>query len=191
MRISIAIPVYDFPNSDFFLNRCLESIKTQTFKDYEIVITKDGKMAENTNSAIKKSKGELIKILYMDDFLNHKDALQVINDNFKGDWMATACRHEPGTQVIYPHYNPEIIYGVNTIGAPSVITIKNDNPILMDENLHWLLDCEWYHRMYQKFGEPTLINDVNVAIGIHPGQSTHLMGDEIKIKEHQEMLEKY
>ena len=35
------------PNKDFFLDRCLKSILEQTYKNYEIIITENGKMAEN------------------------------------------------------------------------------------------------------------------------------------------------
>lgn len=65
-------------DADFFLRRLMESLEMQTFRDFEIVITKDGRMAENTNSAIKKAKGEIIKILYMDDYLAHSDSLKNI-----------------------------------------------------------------------------------------------------------------
>ena len=65
-KISIAIPVYNMENKDFFLKRCLDSIKSQTFHDYEIVITeKEGGMAINTNEAIRNCKGKFIKILYI------------------------------------------------------------------------------------------------------------------------------
>ena len=58
-KISICIPTHNMKNKQFFLDRALESIRSQTFQDYEIVITEDGRMAENTNSAIKKATGEL------------------------------------------------------------------------------------------------------------------------------------
>ncbi len=190
-KISIAIPVYEMPNGDFFLQRCLNSIKQQTFKDFEVVITQEGKMAQNTNSAIKQSKGELIKILYMDDYFSHKDALQVIVDTFKGHWLVTGCSHDPGTHTHLPSYNDQIQFGKNTIGSPSVLTIRNDDPLLFDESLGWLLDCDYYRRMHNKFGDPVFLNDINVTIGIHEGQSTHLMGEEVKIKEHKMMEEKY
>src|ERR1700740_3538057 len=104
--ISIAIPVHNMDKKDFFLKRCLDSIRMQTYQDYEIVITEHGKMAENTNEAIKRSKGDLIKILYMDDYLAHKDSLQRIVDAFKGNWLATGCIHDSnhGSELFNPHY---------------------------------------------------------------------------------------
>ena len=99
--ISVCIPIHNMKNKDFFLKRALDSIKKQTYKDYEIVITEDGKMAENTNSAIKKAKGDIIKILYMDDYLISEDALQHIADNLKDGWLATGCVHDDGTNILF------------------------------------------------------------------------------------------
>ncbi|MBU0924027.1 glycosyltransferase family 2 protein, partial [bacterium] len=85
-------------DSDFFFKRCLDSLWNQSFQDFEIVVTDNSEddtikticewyrtgikyfknprkgMAQNTNEAIQKSKGELIKILYMDDYMAHDDA---------------------------------------------------------------------------------------------------------------------
>lgn len=190
-RISIVVPVYPMPNGDFFLKRCLDSIKSQTFKDYEVIITNDGKMAENTNSGIKKSTGELIKILFMDDYFAHENALQIIVDNFAGRWLVTGCTHDPGGNEHLPQWSDLMATGVNTIGSPSVLTIKNENPLLFDEEMTWLLDCDLYKRYYDKYGKPTILNDINVAIGVGEHQSTHLMGEQVKINEHIYMAQKY
>lgn len=191
--ISICIPIYDMPNGDFFLKRCIDSIMTQTYKNYEIVITKDGKMAENTNSAMKKAKGDLIKILYMDDYLNNKDSLQDIVDSFKGDWLVTGCIHDNG--VLYsphfPKYNDQIHLGQNTIGSPSVLTLRKGLDMNFDETMTWLLDCDLYRRLHDKYGEPDILNSVNVTIGCGIHQATHRMGDQVKEDEYQYMTQKY
>jgi len=191
-KISIAIPVYEMENKEFYLNRCLESIKNQTYKDYEIVITENGRgMASNTNEAIKKCKGRFIKILFMDDYLAHKYSLKEIVDRFQSRWLVTGCEHDNHSPDHYPRYNEDIHKGYNTIGSPSVLTILNKNPLLFDENMSWLLDCDYYKRMYDKYGEPTILNTVNVGIGIHKGQATYILSDELKTNEHDYMLKKY
>lgn len=185
--ISIAIPYYKgMKDAEFFLERCLNSIREQTYQDYEIVVTEAGKMAENTNAAIKQSTGDLIKILYMDDYFAHKNALKDIVENFKGEWMITGCDTNP-----HPYWTDDIYLGNNKLGSPSVLTVKNKHPMLFDENLGWLLDCDYYYRMYQKYGKPTILDSINVCIGIGEHQATNTMGDKVKLKEYHYMKKKY
>src|SRR3990167_6760778 len=88
-RVSILVPYHDMKNAEFFLKRNIDSIMSQTFTDYEIVLTKDGSMAENTNAGIKRARGELIKIMYLDDYFLHQLSLQQIVEAFDSevDWM--------------------------------------------------------------------------------------------------------
>ena len=188
-KISIVIPIHWMENWDFFLQRCLKSIEEQSFTDYEIIITMAGSMPTNSNRAIESAKGELIKILYMDDFLAHSNALQEIVGNFnEGDnWLVTGCLHQEQGGVPknphYPSYNENISQGNNTIGSPSILTIRNKGHLLFDENLSWLLDCELYSRYYKKYGEPKILNDLNVILGIGTHQMTNILSNEDKQKE--------
>jgi len=184
--ISIVIPIHDMQNGAFFLWRNINSIMEQTFKDYEIIITKDGKMAENTNAGIKMARGKLIKILYLDDYFAHKNALQDIVDNFKGDWLITGVDNNP-----YPYWTDDIETGNNKLGSPSALTIRNDEPLLFDENMSYLLDCDYYKRMYERYGEPTILDGINVIMGVHEGQMTNLLKEEEKQSEFNYMLKKY
>jgi len=191
--ISIAIPFYNMPNAAYFLGRCLASIESQTYKDYEIVITMEGKMAENTNAAIKKCKGEIIKILYMDDYLAHDDALQEIVDNFKGGWLVTGCLHDEMVvgRPHLPYYNEDIVKGENTIGSPSVLTFENQDPLLFDEMMTWMLDCDYYTRLHSRYGPPIILNDLNVVIGISEHQTTHQLDDQTKQDEQLYLIKKH
>lgn len=195
MKISVCIPIHDMENSAYFLHRLYDSLDQQTFRDFEIVMTRDGKMAENTNSAITKAKGDIIKILYMDDFLWSKNALQHIADNFKSGWYASGCVHtEDGNSFRSPHkpsYSQDIRYGNNTIGSPSVVAFENNKPLLFDEKLSFLLDCDLYARLYERYGEPLCMPDLDIAIGIHAGQTTNLMSEEEKQEEFNYLKIKY
>lgn len=98
--ISICIPAYKHID---YLERLLNSISTQTFQDFEVVITDDSpddgieillkkispnfkiyyyknKIAlgtpENWNEAIRKANGDWIKIMHNDDWFATDDALQ-------------------------------------------------------------------------------------------------------------------
>lgn len=192
-RISVAIPTHDMENGEFFLNRLLDSLEKQTFRDFEIVITNEGKMAENSNAAIKQCMGEIVKILYMDDYLM-PDALQHLNDTFTGGWYASGCIHTQNGKTFfnshYPSYNPDIRAGNNTIGSPSVIAFENSDPLLFDENLSWLLDCDLYGRLYERYGEPTLNESIDVVIGVGPHQMTNILSDTEKQAEFTYLKEK-
>lgn len=191
--VSVVIPYYaGMPDAKLHLSNCLASIVAQSYTDYEILVTNAGKMAENTNDGIKRAKGEIIKILYMDDRFAHPDALQEIVNAFEGrdeKWLVSGCDHTPGTHTHLPTWNDRLIEGVNTIGSPSVLALKVKEQF--DENMGWLLDCDLYHRLNEKYGQPIYLNDINVTIGQGLHQTTHIMPEEEKLKEHIYMQEKY
>jgi glycosyltransferase involved in cell wall biosynthesis len=215
MKISICVPVYDaYGKGQELLKRNLDSIRAQTFKGYEVVITdncEDGYFTEflkeyadlpiayyrnptgikkgisqATNAAIRKAQGELIKILYMDDSFAHENALQEIVDGFEGQWLF--CGSGPNT---HPYYSGDIHQGNNKLGSPSAMTIKNDYPMYFDEELRWLLDCDYYKRMYIMFGEPKIINGKLVDIGNGDHQETNLIKEGQKQAEVIFMTNKY
>ncbi len=190
MRISVCIPVY--PMSDVgvqMLERCLKSIWKQNFKDFEILISDNSKndeiyelvkdlkvrylynpvigMAVNTNNAIIKAKGEIIKILYQDDYLEDENYLQVVSDNFKVNdkWLVTASHNNPE-----PHFND---WNKNTLGSPSALTIRNQELLLFNKDLKFYLDLDYYQRMFKKFGNPKILKQVKVGIGIGSHQVTN------------------
>lgn len=175
---------------------------SQSFTDYEIVITQEGTMPINTNAGIKKARGELIKIMYLDDYFAHPHALRNIVDNFgtEDKWLVTGCIHqrtsdrdfyEDPHSPHYPVYTQDIHRGNNRIGSPSVLTIRNEGHLLFDERLSWLLDCDLYKRYFDTYGPPNVLNDLNVVIGIHEGQTSVTMAKEEKLQEHHYLDKKY
>ena len=180
-------------NGAFFLKRAIDSVTCQEYKDYEIVLVKEGLMAKNTNAGIKRARGDIIKILYMDDYLASPFSLGEIAYHFKFGWMVTGCLHDNGA-VGNPHepvWSDEIAKGINTIGSPSVLCFENSGPLLFDENLSFQLDCDLYTRLYQRYGKPAILNAMNVVIGLHPGQTTHLLSDKQKEDEFLYINKKY
>lgn len=201
-KLSVIVPIHrGMKNGDFFLWRLVQSLMEQTFQDFELVITQEGTMPHNTNAGIKRARGELIKILYLDDYLAHDNALRVIVDNFKPEdkWLATGCLHQHSDKDLYetphsphlPEYAQDIHTGNNKIGSPSVITIRNEGHLLFDENLSFLLDCDLYRRYHDTYGPPKLVNDLNVVIGIGEHQTSSTMLDQDKLQEFAYMKNKY
>ena len=204
-KVSIVCPIYNMTNAKEFLKRNLDSILLQSFKDYEIVISDDSSddmldiwirqhhypvkyfknkvhgMAGNTNNAIEKANGNLIKILYQDDYFYHEDSLQEIVKAFipGTKWLVTACIHSNGTELFNEH-QPFYSKTENTIGSPSVLTFKNSVTIRFDPKLFWVLDLDFYRKCFQYYGLPKILNKVNVVIGIGEHQSTFLLSDRSK-----------
>ena len=185
--LSIVVPIHQIPNRDFFLGRLQDSLEMQSFRDFEVVITENGRMAENTNSGIRKAKGDLIKVLFMDDYLSHEDSLQTIVNNFalEDHWLVTGCIHDDGKMVGMPHVptTEGLKDNVNTIGSPSTLTFRNEKPLFFDEKMSWMLDVDYYKRMLALYGEPVILSDLNVIIGIHKNQMSNILTDEEKLAE--------
>lgn len=196
-KVSICIPIHNMKDGAFFLWRSIRALTKQSFKDYELIIVQEGEMAHNTNAGIRRARGEIVKIIYMDDFLFKEDALEKIVGAFTDDinWVVTGCVHIGVDNSIYnthiPRYTEEVKKGVNTIGSPSVLAFRNKEPLLFNEKLTWVLDCELYGRLYDKFGYPKIIEESLVGIGIGEHQTTNILSDEIKLKEQEYLLQKY
>lgn len=187
-KVTIVIPIHDMKNGAFFLWRALSSIREQTFQDYEIVITDKGRMAENTNAGINQAQGKLVKILYMDDFLAHPNALQDIVDAFEftDEWLITGADTNPS-----PYWTDDILKGNNHLGSPSALTMRKSTALFFDERMSWLLDCDLYYRLYQEYGEPKILKSIGVKIGTGDHQMTNILTDEEKLAEHNMIKEKY
>lgn len=198
-----------------FLERNLASILHQTHTDYEIVISDDSEddslkswlrdypvkyfknkgphgMAYNTNNAIDKAQGRLVKILFQDDYLYNEFALDDIDHDFNGKywWLATGCVHDFHGQLVNVHY-PFYSESDNTIGSPSVVTFKREAEVRFDPNFHWVLDLDFYRQMFRKYGKVKLLNKIGVVIGLGGHQTTNKLSDQRKALEHQLLRQKY
>jgi glycosyltransferase involved in cell wall biosynthesis len=184
--------------SDNSQNNVVENFcKKPIYQSLNIKYVKNARkgISANTNEAIKEASGKLIKILYMDDYLADENSLADIAKNFEGHWMVTGCEHSRDDGKLVnkhlPTYNRNLYLGKNTIGSPSVLTIKNEDPLLFDENLTWVLDCDYYKRLYDRYGTPKILNKINVIIGIGRHQVTHHLKPTTKWLERWFMFRKY
>lgn len=130
------------------------------------------KFSTNTNNGILNSSGLWLKFICQDDFLLNEYSLMKIHDHISSNtginWLATACFHSNDGVNFYrpfhPKWNKDLVFGNNSISSPTVICVKNSKTIpLFDDNLEWLVDCEWYHRLYNLHGEPHYIQDYIVV----------------------------
>ena len=208
MRLSIAIPTFEYKGKGGeFLDFLFRTIEIQTFKDFEVVVSdhsKDEKLVDvidsfkskfdikyiknknrlgngpaNTNNAIRNCSGEIIKVMFQDDFFYDSQALKKIYDSFddKHEWLVCGSNHTKNNgksfyRKIYPKWNNRIINGVNTISSPSVMAVKKKvfDQIKFDESLVMMMDCEIYFHIKKEFGEPIYLHEILVSNRIHQDQ---------------------
>jgi hypothetical protein len=186
-----------------YLNAQLRTIEIQNFKDFEVVISDHsqnndilikcqefnskfdikyfknennrGNGPANTNNAISKCSGEIIKIMFQDDFFYDDEALEKIyyalHDSDKM-WLLNGTNHtkDGGNTFywdLYPKFNDQLLMGVNTISSPSVVAFKKQSEIIFDETLVYFMDIDYYYGMRKKYGDPVFYNDILITNRFH------------------------
>lgn len=158
-----------------------------------------GKISPNMNNAIRNSNGIFIKMLFQDDFLYDVDSLQIIHDSIEKNqdknWFITACVHTKDCINLYdpmvPYYHDCIYAGVNTISCPTVLTIKNEDPLFLDESLNWLVDVEYYKRLYDAYGLPVVIDSICAVNRDSEVRTTTMTTEQQKIEETLRVIKMY
>ena len=148
--ISICIPAYKHVD---YLKRLLDSILTQTYTDFEIVITDDSPdnsvevllenyfsktdiryyknqqplgTPENWNEAIKKANGKWIKIMHNDDWFATDDALE---------FFFNATQENPNADFFFSAFqNVEV-----ASGKTEVVKLSKTDKVLLKSNPYHLL----------------------------------------------------
>lgn len=141
-----------------------------------------GNPSINTNMGIEKSSGDIIKMLCQDDYLYDENSLQVIHDAFEEDtyWVATSYVHTNNKTEFFNRHTPRnnnYIHIENTIGTPSCVAFRSKDKLLLDENLVWAYDCEYYKRIQEKYGYAKIVDVVTMVNYLHPKQVTNFLAD--------------
>lgn len=210
-KVSICVPAYGNPEG---IRRLLASIKEQDFTDYEVVLTDDSpddsvKAAAlsagmeglhyhknetrlgatgNWNEAVRRAKGEYIKMMHHDDWFSRPDSLgcfvKLLDDApkaalaFCGSWQVTLgqpadrfarCISDENEALIREDWR-NLFLG-NYIGAPSA-TIYRKNDQEYEPKLTWVMDMEYYMRLLEKQPEIVCTKDPLVCIGVSENQLT-------------------
>lgn len=216
-RFSICIPVWEQHGFGLqYLKDLIYSIQIQTFQNYEIVISDHsinndiyefvatlknikyvknlsnrGNGVHNLNQTLIRASGEIIKVMFQDDFMFDRRCLEKFDKAFQDEnnkWAVCGCNHTRDgvnfERPMVPSWNDRLLEGVNTISSPSVLAFRNENIELFDENLTMLMDVAYYYRLGQRYGMPTVIEDCLVTNRWHENQiSSRYSGnlnDEIK-----------
>lgn len=154
MRISVIVPYYG--NSDSqpmkaILARCLDSINNQTFKDYELIVSKEGTdLSSSRNWGIEQAHGDYLMFIDSDDYIS-KDLFEVLDD---------AIRKYPESDIIefpvHVHEGGEDAHLLN-------FKEKQYTDLIMD---YWL-GCKAYTHSYvcNKIYKRSLFSQVRFPVG--------------------------
>ena len=229
-KISVCVPVYTMKDnmSERFLVEFFSNLVEQTFKDFEVVVSDQSEFdhlrsitdtfshvldinyvrntsgkknaANNVNHAIKYAKGEIVKLLYMDDFFVDSNALGKIAKAFDerpGKWLIGGFLNcnENRTQFFnarLPRYDNAYVNGDNSTGNPSNYAVRRECALEMDENLAWIVDGEYFYRSYYHYGDPIMLEDIMVCFRDH-GDSSFKKDSfrELDARERQYCIDKY
>ena len=216
MKLSIAIPTWEsYGRGVEFINDLLRTIEVQTFKDFEVCISDHslnddvinevkefedkfeityqknsedrGNGPSNTNKAIDMCSGDIIKVMFQDDFFYDDEALEKTYNELESSdkfWLLNGSNHTQNDGHsfywdLYPKWNDGIIEGVNTISSPSVLSAKKElfDAIKFDTNLIMMMDCDFYYNARKTYGDPIYYNDVLVTNRSHSTQISSLYND--------------
>lgn len=186
-KVSICIPTY---NQVKYLRQTIDSVLNQTFTDYEIIITDDSPTdivfdlvqeyqskgnniqyyknetplgsPENWNEAIRRSKGEYVKIMHHDDYFTDENSLfefvKMLDENPNSDFAFGATLiidikrdksriHCPTkVQLRNLFQDPYVLFLGNFIGPPSSVIHRRNVDLIYDRNLIWVVDFDFYIR---------------------------------------------
>jgi hypothetical protein len=159
-----------------------EELKTERQKSLNLRVLESEAhgAAENLNFAVSNSSARYTKILFQDDFLAHNTSLESSLNALSSSgkkWSVIGSRDwEEASNTffkpVFPKYTERLDRGINTIGAPSVVTFETEYFVPFDNRLHYMFDCDWYLSMAHNFGKPVEIKNVGVTIRRHSGQAT-------------------
>ena len=159
-----------------------------------------GVISPNLNNALRNCSGKWIKILFQDDLLFDSNTLKNIKDFIDSDkdmnWMASSFWHTNDGRNLHTRLKPTwpnkpIWAGHNSIGCPSAITIKNEDILHFDDNLNWLMDCDYYQRMFLKNGLPKILDVDTMVNRIVEDRLTNTITEQQKISEYEKLKNIY
>jgi len=197
---SVCIPTY---NSVKYLKRLLNSLFSQSFFDFEIVISDDSTTdevmnfcseiedhriryfkhkslrtaTENWNYALQNAKGKYRMLVHHDDYFYNEYCLEEIYQNcigsgekdayflgFKNENLQKRCFYN---QFVFKSIKdePSKLLFVNYLSAPSCLVLHENVKINYDSNLKWLVDVEFYKRLFLNYSLISYLPEIKMVIG--------------------------
>jgi len=216
MRVSYCVPTHDHPRVEQYMFDIMYALSQQTTNDFELCVSHQGdekrivralddyfnvfnitykrapkgNISVNTNHAMRMGEGDIIKVLYSDDFILTKTLTAELDKAFTSDvsWAVTGFAHTIDNGKTHynpklPVYNERLLEGVNTLSSPSILAVRNGLGEFFDEKLVMLMDCDMYYRLYKNHGDPAILKDIHISNREHKNQTQrsneHLIPEEI------------
>jgi len=220
MKFSICMASYEMGDYGYrLLDECFGLLLEQTNQDFEIILSDHsdndkiyqvcmswsnklninyirnfygkGSSAPNLNRSMSMAKGEIILLLFQDDYLINKKTLELIDKktkNKKFRWGKVGFTHTDENQIFYNPLAPKfefnsLLRGINTMGNQSGIFIAKDAALEFDENIFMMLDCDYCIRLFLEFGPPLIISESCVSVRMHSVMASRNMPETFKLND--------
>lgn len=230
-KISICIPAY---KRVAYLDRLLKSIAQQTYKDFEVIVSDDSPgdevlnlchqysqsfvlsytknesalgTPENWNAAIRRARGEWIKLMHDDDWFSSPQSLQTYAARAKEGkkFICSAYNNvfEENQEVVRMHvplswrkriiHEPLTLLSNNVIGPPSVTMVHSSIKETYDNRMKWRVDLDFYIRLLKAEKEYAYIDEALVNVGMSASQVTNycINQPDVELPEGLLLLKKY
>lgn len=184
------------------IKKCVESFSSRLDIKY-FQNEKGTGMSHNTNNCIENSCGELIKPIFQDDFVFDYFTIETLireHDKLNKEWYSFKYNHyrnDGGSDWHFseeenPYYNHDTLLGVNRLSSPTAIAFTNKPEHRFDNAVCMAMDCDFYYRMYEAYGEPHYMNDKSyVSMTLHSGQSQKNNNHEVMVAELDHLIQKH
>ena len=223
IKVSVVIPCYEYGGKGVrYLSDMFRTISQQTLKEVEVIVTDQsvdteiedfcndnifdlnivyfrdeehrGDVATNMNIGMDLAKGEVVKMMFMDDYFYTKDALEkTYNSLVNSDkmWLVCGTNHtrDDGRTVdtfLMPRWNDNMLRarGNNTMSGVAVISYKNkDMDVRWDPKTCMLLDIDFYYSLRTKYGDCYYLNDCLMTQRVNKDALSSTISDEEVQKE--------
>ena len=148
-KVSVLLPVYNTPA--LYLRECIDSILSQTFKDFELIIVNDGSADQNVERVIKSYEDPRIRYYLNEKNLGISETRNRLIDLSQGEYLAVHDHDDVSApqrfekQVGYLDAHPDI----GVLGTAHVELPKNKivfHPLTNEEIEERLMyDCPLIH----------------------------------------------
>lgn len=150
---------------------------------------------ENWNFALKKAKGRYKMLLHHDDYFINNFILEKFYNDFlnNGEMMVYFLKfivegdfnkfyyNKFSMKQIFKH--PENLLYVNYFSTPSCLIVNQKVDLYYNEQLKWLVDVDFYSRLFKKFNKIKFISNTSIVIGKGDKRITNTISDKEILKE--------